>query len=48
LSKTPFFSPKLAKIAENCGHNIDPRLGDLSPIGRLITFGGFMKTTEVA
>jgi hypothetical protein len=24
------------------------RLGDLSPIGSFITFGGFMKTTEVA
>jgi hypothetical protein len=24
LRKTPFFRPKLAKIAENCDHNIDP------------------------
>jgi hypothetical protein len=23
--KTPIFSPKLSKIAENCDHNIDPR-----------------------
>jgi hypothetical protein len=25
LRKTPIFSPKLSKIAENCDHNIDPR-----------------------
>jgi hypothetical protein len=25
LRKTPFFRQKLAKIAENCDHNIDPR-----------------------
>jgi hypothetical protein len=24
LRKTPFFRRKLAKIAENCDHNIDP------------------------
>jgi hypothetical protein len=42
LRKTPIFCRKLAKIAENCEHNIDPRtpdqsivtrLGDFSPIG---------------
>jgi hypothetical protein len=26
LRKTPFFRRKLAKIAENCDHNIDPRM----------------------
>jgi hypothetical protein len=25
LSKTPIFRQKLAKIADNCDHNIDPR-----------------------
>jgi hypothetical protein len=25
MRKTPFFRRKLAKIAENCDHNIDPR-----------------------
>jgi hypothetical protein len=28
LRKTPFFRWKLAKIAENCDHNIDPWLND--------------------
>jgi hypothetical protein len=28
LAKTPIFCRKLGKIAENCDHNIDPRLGD--------------------
>jgi hypothetical protein len=31
--KRQFFSRKLAKIAENCDHNIDPILGEFSPIG---------------
>jgi hypothetical protein len=26
LGKTPFFRPKLAKLSENCDHNIDPRV----------------------
>jgi hypothetical protein len=26
--KRQFFGQKLSKIAENCDHNIDPRLGD--------------------
>jgi hypothetical protein len=29
----------LSKIAENCDHNIDPRLGELSPVGRLFYWG---------
>jgi hypothetical protein len=24
MRKTPIFSPKIVKIAENCDHNIDP------------------------
>jgi hypothetical protein len=36
----------LAKIAENCDHNIDPRLGEFSPIGRLFSLGSFLKLTE--
>jgi hypothetical protein len=28
-----FFRRKLSKIAEDCDHNIDPRLGEFSPIG---------------
>jgi hypothetical protein len=39
LRKTPFFRQKLAKIAENCDHNIDPRFGEFSPNGRLFTVG---------
>jgi hypothetical protein len=33
LRKTPIFRRKLAKIAENCDHNIDPRLGEFAPMG---------------
>jgi hypothetical protein len=33
LRKTPFFRQKLAKIAENCYHNIDPRLGYFCHLG---------------
>jgi hypothetical protein len=39
--KRQFFRRKLAKIAENCDHNIDLRLGEFSPIGRLFTLGSF-------
>jgi hypothetical protein len=35
LRKTPIISPKSGKIAENCDHNIDPSLGEISPLGRL-------------
>jgi hypothetical protein len=38
----------LAKIAENCDHNIDSRVGQFSPFGRLFTFGSFSKIAEVA
>jgi hypothetical protein len=34
----------LAKIAENCDHNIDPRLGEFSLIGRLFSLGIFLIT----
>jgi hypothetical protein len=34
--KRQFFRRKLSRIAENCDHNIDPRLGDISPFGRII------------
>jgi hypothetical protein len=33
FEKTPIFCRKLAKIAENCDHNIDPRMKvDLMPL----------------
>jgi hypothetical protein len=31
--KTPIFSPKIGKIAENCDHNIDPSLDEILPFG---------------
>jgi hypothetical protein len=34
----------LAKIAENCDHNIDPRLGEISPIN--LTSGSLKKYTS--
>jgi hypothetical protein len=34
MRKTPIFCRKLAKIAENNAHNIDPRLGVVSQLGR--------------
>jgi hypothetical protein len=37
-----FFAEKSAKIAENCDHNIDPRLGEFSPFGQLFTLGSFL------
>jgi hypothetical protein len=36
-----FFRRKLSKIAENCGHNIDPRLGEFSHDGRSFTMSSF-------
>jgi hypothetical protein len=33
-----FFRQKLSKIAENCDHISDPRLGEISPKGRLFTW----------
>jgi hypothetical protein len=41
--KRLFFRRKLSKIAENCDHNIDPRLGEFSTSGRLFTLGSFLK-----
>jgi hypothetical protein len=42
LRKTPFFSPKIVKIAENCDHNIDPCFfpGQASWPLRWTAFGG--------
>jgi hypothetical protein len=45
--KRHFFRRKLSKIAENCDHNIDPRLGEISPIGQMFTEGYFYKMIEV-
>jgi hypothetical protein len=42
------FRRKLAKISENCGHNIGPRLGEISPFGQLFTLGSVLKMTEIA
>jgi hypothetical protein len=28
-------------FAENCDHNVDPRLGEFSPNGRLLGVGGW-------
>jgi hypothetical protein len=39
--KRQFFRRKLSKIAESCDHNIDPRLGEFSPIGWLFIWGRF-------
>jgi hypothetical protein len=41
--KTPFFRRKLSKIAENCDHNIDPRVGDFSPVLQLLTLGSLFE-----
>jgi hypothetical protein len=38
----------LAKIAENCDHNIDRRLGKFSPSDGLLTLGSSYKITEVS
>jgi hypothetical protein len=34
-----FFAVKLSKIAENCDHNIDPRLDDFSANSAIFFFG---------
>jgi hypothetical protein len=39
--KTPFFRRKLSKIAENCDHNIDPRLGEFFAQWVIVYFGQF-------
>jgi hypothetical protein len=46
--KRQFFRLKLGKIAENCDHNIDPRLGEFSPKVWLFTLGSCLKTAKVA
>jgi hypothetical protein len=33
--KRQFFRRKSSKIAENCDYNIGPRLGEISPFGRI-------------
>jgi hypothetical protein len=43
-----FFRRKLSKIAENCVHNIDPRLCEFSPIELFFTLGSGLKMTGVA
>jgi hypothetical protein len=43
--KRQFFHRKLGKIAENCVHNIDPRLGDFSPIRRFFSLATLLKIT---
>jgi hypothetical protein len=40
--KRQFFRRKLSNIAENWDHNIDPRLGEFSPIGRWFTLVSFL------
>jgi hypothetical protein len=35
-------------FAENCDHNIDPRLNEFFTIGSLFTLGSVLKITEVA
>jgi hypothetical protein len=42
-----FFRRKLSKIAENCEHNIDPRLGEFSANRLLLTVGRFSTSTYV-
>jgi hypothetical protein len=41
--------PKLAKFAENCDHNIDPKLGEFLPTDWTIVLFGtvFLKSTKV-
>jgi hypothetical protein len=41
--KRQFFLQKFSKIAENCDHNIDPRLGDFSPHRQSFTLGSFFE-----
>jgi hypothetical protein len=46
------FRRKLAKIAENCDHNIDPRLCKISPSGEYIFelglhFGAILWSSEI-
>jgi hypothetical protein len=47
FEKNAIFHQKSAKIAKNCDHNIDPRLGEISPTGRLLTLISFLKTAEI-
>jgi hypothetical protein len=44
-----FFRRKLLKIAENCDHNIDPRLGEISPFVRIfLPLAAFFKMKNSA
>jgi hypothetical protein len=43
LEKNAIFRRKLASVAENCDHNIDPRLGEFSPIGWLFSLVIFIE-----
>jgi hypothetical protein len=36
----------LPKISENCDHNIDNKLGEFSPIGRLFSLGVFFEKMQ--
>jgi hypothetical protein len=42
------FCRKFLKIAQNCDHNIDPRLGEFSPNGWLFAFDCYVKIAEVS
>jgi hypothetical protein len=41
--KRQFLRRRLSKIPKNLDHNINPRFGEVSPIGRLFTLGSFLK-----
>jgi hypothetical protein len=48
FEKNAIFRRKLAKIAENCDHSIDPRLGEFSLLGWLFILGSYLKITQLA
>jgi hypothetical protein len=48
LRKTPTFSPKKAKITENCDHNIDPQICETETFsGRVVRGPLAVKLPEV-